>query len=315
MGEFEQYQAAVQNYDSEMYLGRLCWYSISELSHIDHSQFCGLLVNNGLSSHLPPVPRPSDVFKRACTAAQRRKMPSNQPNVLVNYLIREVGKDSDNIWRRLVSERVDTEGHKLDYTEIAEIHFYRPTSKIDVQWLDFGVGQNEATAQAVIQQLLESFKEWNNSLTPYAIRELVRRILTGMSATAVRPSGGVYFVRETHSREVAAMEAVIGALPGGSSFHSLPLVDDGKQRTMLKAAFEDESIGQVDTLLGEIGQILKSGQRITADRFSQFKAEHDSLLRKVADYSDLLDEAMEATASRLEIMNTALFELLGSVKT
>ncbi len=314
MDTYSDYEAAVKQYDPEVFLGRLAWYSISESSHIDHGKFCGVLVDNGLSSHLPPVPRSSDVFKRACTAAQRKKVPTAHPKVFINYLVREVGKDSDNVWRRLVAEQVDTEGHKLGYTELVELHFYRPTSKITVTVLPEAGGALDDTARAVVETIEKLFVEWDNSLTPYSIRELIRKILTGMNATVVRPSGGVYFVRQMYAEQIEAMERAIATLPGGSSLHSLPLVDDSKQRAMLRQAFEDESIGAIDGLLGEISVILKSGTKITSDRFAQFKSEYDGLKKKVVDYSDLLDVALAETGSRLEIMNDALFQLLGRVK-
>lgn len=313
---FDEYKQIMRRYDSDLWLGFLAWYSISEESYIDHGKLCHLLVSNGLSTHLPPVPRPSDVFKRCCTAAQRKKVPTAQPMVFENYLIREVGKDLDNIWRRIVREQVDTEGHTLGYEELVELHFHRPTTGLNINFLTNDPAQNtNPTVVGIINEISHSMAKLNNAATPYAIRSVVRKTLMGMNATEVRASGGVYFVRATYANEVAAMEKVITALPGGSTFHSIPLIDDGKQRQMLRHAFEEESIGAIDGLLGEISDILKQGTKITSDKFADFKSQYDGLKRKVVDYSDLLDEALEATASRLEIMENALFTLLGQVRT
>lgn len=308
---WESLQASLKQYDSDMFLGRLCWYNVTEQSYVDHAEFCKALVSHGLDTILPPAPRPSDVFKRACTASQRKKVPTAEPGVFCNYNIIEVGKDVDNIWRHIVREKVDTEGHMLSYEDVYELHFYRPT--ITVKCKPMGNG-NDAIADDVADAVRNTFKHLDNLLTPMAVRMFLRKTLQGLHATTVRPSGGVYFIREDHAQRIAALEDAIGNLPGGSSFHSLPLIDDTKQRVMLKRAFEDESIGEVDSLLGEIAKIIKEKKQITSDRFAEFKVEYDRLRTKVADYSDLLDEAMEATASRLEIMNDVLFDLMGHIK-
>lgn len=312
MTTFDEYRQKTSDLSPDLFLGRLTWYTLAESSHVDHADFCKILIEEGIET-LPGQPRPSDVFKRACTASNRKRVPTGDPNVFLNFLIRDVGKDSDNIWRRLVEERVDNEGHKLAYTEVYSLHFTRSTQQIDVEILDANVAGPEAAQ--IIDNVRSVFNAMNNMLTPYAIRELTRKILQTLNATVVRPSGGVYFIREEHCEMVEALERVINSLPGGSSMHSLPLLDDDKQRAMLKRAFEDESIGEIDRLLGEMGEILRNKEvSITSDRFADFKVQHDFLLAKVRDYSDLLNEAMDETGSRLEIMNDVLFELLGRVK-
>lgn len=310
MSDFSEAVERLSNYDPSTFLGRLCWYVVTEDSYVDHAEFCRSLISNNLNDHLPPAPRASDVFKRSCTAAQVKRVPTAQPTVFVNYLIREVGKDPDNIWRRLVAETVDTEGRTLGYEEVAELHFFRPTQKITIKPM---VATLDPAADAVIAEVENQFLAWNNTLTPYAVRELIRKILRGFNATVLRD--GVYFVREVHAEKVDALEAIVAILPGGSNFHSLPLLDDRKQRLMLKQAFEDESIGEVDRLLGEMRTVMtQPTAKITSDRFADFKLQYDALRSKVADYSDLLDEAMENTASRLEILNQAIFEIMGRIK-
>ncbi len=308
---YAAYAAQLKAFDEELFLGQLCWYSIPEDVRVDHGAMCRALLEAGLNGCLPPSVRSVDVFKRACTAAQRKNVPGDDPAVRFNYLIREVGKDLDNVWRRLVEERVDTEGRTLGYTEIYELRFERNPQIVSHRPL---VSVPDAAATAIVNEVQRNFAAWNNVLTPHAIREVVRRHLTQMNSTVVRPSGGVYFVRESHARSLQALEQVINDICGPSSFHTLPLVDNSKQRALLKQAFEAESIDEIDRLLGEVRQITLKGSTITADRFAEFKLQTDHLRKKVLDYSDLLDTALENTATRLEIMDEALFELVGRVK-
>lgn len=326
MSEFSEYTERISSYKDEMFLGRLCYYAITESSHVDHGEFCRALISNGLDRNLPPVPRAVDVFKRACTASQRRRVATSDPNVLINYLVREVGKDSTNVWRRLVAETVDTQGHTLGYEELIEFHFSRDPNgalarvhgHIEVRPLieDLAPGVQPVKypdAPSIAQTVVDSYRDQNNMLTPYAVREFVRKTLRSLNATAIRD--GVYFVKEQHAAEIAAFEEIINGLPGGSMMHSLPLIDDRKQRAMLRKAFEDESVGEIDRLLGEIHEIMaKSSTKITSDRFADFKVQYDGLKAKAAEYAELLETSLDETGSRLDVMNQALFSLMGRIK-
>jgi uncharacterized protein YukE len=321
MSEFSDYVDRATSYENEMFLGRLTYYAITEASHVDHGEFCRALINNGLDRNLPPVPRAVDVFKRSCTAAQRRRVPTDDPNIFVNYNIREVGKDSMNVWRTLVAETVDTAGHTLGYEELFELHFSRDPNgaaarvngTIAVKPLIEDHEVRYPDAQIIVQTVVDSYQNQNNMLTPYAIREFVRKSLRSLHSTAIRD--GMYFVKEAHAAEIAAFETIINDLPGGSMMHSLPLIDDRKQRAMLRKAFEDESVGEIDRMLGEIRDIMSKGsQKITSDRFADFKVQYDSLKEKAAEYADLLETSLDETGSRLEVMNQALFSLMGRIK-
>ena len=266
-----------------------------------------------LSAHgfdtIPTPPRAADVFKRACTAAQRNRIPTGDANRFINLLCRRVGHDGDNIWRRLVAEEVDNDGHTLSYQEVYEFRFHRPTSQIITTVLA------TPTAEAVqAARQVETYFDANaRTLTAYTIREWVRGTLRGLSATVLRD--GVYFVRQEHAERLQALDEVVNGLDGDSLFHSLPLVDDRRQREMLRAAFEDESVGEIDRLIGEIREIcIDDDRQITSDRFVDFKMQFDRIRERVLEYSELLDVAMEQTGSRLEIMELQMTELLYRVR-
>lgn len=314
--EFSEAVDRLANYDPALFLGRVAYYQITEQSYVEHGAFCQALLSVGLDQLLPPVPRQRDIFKRACTAAQVKRVPTTQPNEFVNFMLREVGKDPDNVWRRVVAETVDSAGRTLTYVETADVHFYQPSGSITITVLNGHTGLDPVIVtgtKSVTDTVQALYTGWQNTLTPFSVRELIRKIIRGLNATVLRD--GLYFVREQHAPKIEAIETVVNATPGGSLFHSFPMVDDGKQRAALKAAFELESVGEIDRLLGEIREIMVDGdKRITSDRFADFKMQYDSLRRKVADYSDLLDTALVETGSRLEIMDGMLFELMGRVK-
>lgn len=279
-------------------LGSVAWYAISESGGIDHATFVDLAQTNGITDAVPSPPRSSDIFKRACTSVQRTRIPTSDPDRFVNLLSRRVGHDADNIWRALVEEVVDTQGHTLEYTEIYRLHYIRSTEEIISTELTFPSLEARNAALGVQQY----FDAWANKLTAYTVREWVRGRLRALSATVLRD--GVYFVKVDHAERLRALENLVNGLPG-SLFHSLPLIDDSRQRDMLKSAFEAESIYEVDRLLVEVREMMEADRPITRNRAIDFKLQADRIRERVAEYADLLDTAMDSTAARLDVLQMA----------
>lgn len=306
----------------ELLLGKLCWYSVPESATTSYYNFVALLLANGINDVSPPQPRGIDVFKRACTAAEHKvkeigatfdpAAPELVEYTNVRYMIRPSGHDSDYVWRTIVREQLDAGEHVLAYQNLGKIKYVRSDGTILLEGLS---PTHTDKVKDIVAGVRRYYNENIDLLTAYGIREFTRRNLEGnLHAICVRPSGGIYFVQRDHFESLAAIETVVNSVPD-ATFHSLPLIDDSKQREMLRLAFEEESVGEVDRLLGDMAEILKDeDKKVTEKRFLAFKEEYDQLRTKVADYSDLLDTAMVSTASRLEIMQDSLMTLLGRVK-
>lgn len=308
----------VKSYDPDLFLGRLVWYTVTEDVNVDHGEFCKLMLSEyegtGVKPRLPNAPRQRDVFKRACSHAEEKKVPTDQAGIYLNYMVRPAGTDADNVYRNVVREQVDSSGHKLDYTEFIRVNYNAVADQVSFdERVPFGT--DTTMLESIKQSIRSYFNQWSHRLTAYTVRELVRRNLErNMYAIRVRPSGGIYFVSEEYSEQLDALERVINSLENGTTLHTLPLLDDGKQREMLRAAFEDESVGECDKLIGEMTEILKSDKKITKDRFVQFKVEYDAMRKKVVDYSDLLDEKLDHTSTSLAIVKKTMTKLMGNIK-
>lgn len=306
------------DYGSDMFLGRLVWYTVTAELDATHKEFHALAMQNFFDLDkqpiLPGYPKTSDVFKRACTEAQRRNVPTAEPGIKNNYLTRSTGHDPKKIWRTIVRETVDSEGHTLSYVELITITFDRATENIEFQQTA-GVDETDPVATEIADAIVGYVKVEGDKITAYAVREFARQYLERvLLATKVRPSGGVYFVNEANAVAVEALDKTLNGLGLGASFHYMPVLDDSKQREMLRVAFESESVGEIDRLIGEMAELMAAKQKISSNRFAGFADEYKVLRRRIAEYSDLLDEKMEATANRLEIMDTVLMELMTWVK-
>lgn len=314
---FNEHVDKMLNYDNELFLGRLCWYTVTEDVRVNYKDFYELILkafaNMDIKPKLPTPPRGVDVFRRACTGAEIKNYSDDTSGdgVRYNYMIRPAGSDADRVYRVIVRETVDNNGHELGYDELIKVVYNRASESIDFR--------PEAIDDPVVSEIqgaiIAYFYDWRDTLTAYACRELVRKLIeNNLNGIRVRPSGGVYFVHERYAPVIDALDPAINMLSPDSAFHFLPLLDDGKQREMLRAAFEDESVGQIDTLIGEMGDILKGDKQISMERFASYKASYDELRGRLVDYSDLLDEKLELSATRLEIMQQVVYELIGKVK-
>ena len=318
-----------KKYDPTMFIGRLSWYSIPESIKITHDDFSKRVDEafKDIDLKLGGVGRPRavDVFKRGCTNAQLQKyIPTDAEKVALlstwltditdinhlNFLIRPAGSDESHVWRVLVRETVDTEGHEIGFDEVAKIQYNRTTS-------DITITKNDAVdsidvEDGVLGAIREYFIRETTIITPYAVREWIRKGLEGrLHATKVRPSGGIYYTLEDYSRSLGALKEVVNGV--GGSFHTLPLIDDSDQRKMVRAAFEDESVSAMAEMMDEIREILKSGKTITSDRFADFKVRFDTQRVKIVEYSDVLDEAMDTSTSYLELAEAQIRVLADKV--
>lgn len=307
----------------DMFLGRILWFCVPETFEIEHSKFCKTILDSGVAGMdddvvLPKVPRSVDIFKRACKAAERTRVLQADGEGRYNFLIRDAGKNAEKVFKELVVEQLDGDEHVLSYTTVGKFTYIRSNEKVNLDWTRVeGPGSDDINpvVEEIVQEIHTYYQEKKNTLIGYPAREFIRRTIEkNYQGILARPSGGVYFVTNEYDSNIVAMENVVNSLGGGCTMFTFPVVNDGKMREMIRIAFEEESCDEADKLLGKMAEIIASGQKISIDKYTEFKSQYDFLRQKVVTYSDVLDRAMEETASRLELMSDALFEIVDNVK-
>jgi len=307
-----------QQIDSNVSLGRLMWYSVSDDTMVDHKYVVKELTLAGLGSTIPALPRDHNVFRRVTTDAQRKTNAAN--SIVENWMVRDVaGRNEDIITRRIVMEERDGKNRKLSYQQISDVEFDRTTGAIRFRWLQQEDGtwfdtNSAPTAHAMMSDITSEFHRWRGNLNHYAIREWIRTTILEMGATAARASGGVYFLPEDRADKVEALELFVSGLPGGSECHSLPLVDNEKQRKMVRKAIEADTNDAIDHLLSDIREIKQQG-RLTPNRFASLIGEAKRLANRTKDYAGLLEQELKEMDSRLEILRRQTFSLSGLQRT
>lgn len=293
-------------------LGMLAWYSVPESSEISHKDYLFLIEKNNAPIKTPELPRAADVFRRACNNAKMLKVPANVPGEFFNYTMRDSGYDDGFVFRTAVEERVDSKNHELGFRVIGQATFSRESIKTHYQIDDSIDPSDPAIAQFQKMQLtIDSYVDSKAETVPaIAVRESARRALEiTLTGTRVRPGGGVYFISPEKLDKLESIDIVINSVPD-ASFHVLPLVDDKRQREMLKSSFEDESIEETKKLIDEITEILKSGSDISAKKFSQLHSRFSTQKDKLAEYKALLSDALETSSTALDVCNAQILQLI-----
>ena len=146
--------AVLDNYERQTegldLLGRIVWWSVRDLS-ISWDLLGERAARVGLEEYMPHKPADSNVFRRVCSAAQTRLDP-DVDGTYINVMIRNVSNQLDEVVRRIVCEKVDAEGKKLDYTETWDLIYSKEWGKCTSHPIDTSIEEANTIAHNVIAQ-------------------------------------------------------------------------------------------------------------------------------------------------------------------
>ena len=306
---YHQYSQSVsQGALKDAILGELCWYSIPE-DTVDHDTVAQLCKTHGIEQYAPAPPRPPDVFRRACKSAGRR-IGRKEDSQRYTYEFKSIDHSDREIFVKLVRETVDAATNQgIDWSRMANVTFQRDTQQIDVVELP----DLDDEGRDAIRELKTTFANENGRVNSAHLRRMIQDVLHDCLATAVRPSGGIYFVTQAYAEKLNKLSKVINAIPTGTSMHTLPLLDTQDQRRMLEAAVESELADEMDAHLSKIVETLKTGKPINADTFTRLTASLHRSGRKSNEYATLLSKQLAAYGDRKKIASDVVAQLANLV--
>lgn len=286
------------------YLGRIVFVTVSD-SSVHHTTLAAQLKATGLERFTPRPPCDADVFRRVFQNGQRRQHDTDDPNVTIKLLVRPVQTGGGKVYKQIVVEQVDAEGHHLGYTPAVEVAFDpEHPGNLVVSLLDMDA---DSRAMRLASELSAQYREEVGSVNGQAVRDVIKRSLE--SALAISIKGGVHFVMEANADLVDAVERFASHLPG-CDVHSLPLIDTGKQRDMVKRAYEDETVGELDRLTAELRELAGKDTAPSARVVATLTARRVRLVEKLGGYSDLLEENLSLTEHKLKILEARMGQLV-----
>lgn len=306
----DNYTDAITNLPEEAFLGSLLWFSISN-ADVNLEDARAKLAGAGLSTTtMRKILRPVDAFKKATREFGHKFKPLD--GVRSEIMVRPVGEDGEQAHRHLILERAVIQSGKkrrVFYEKVGEIVFTRGTKK-DGEYSDYGVESRRTTMNLASPLttdedlwLTEKLEEFEGRFThllhhmdSHAVRSFVREYIDELSGTCVKESGGLYFVGQENAEEIEKLGKWVRSI--GSEFHSLPLLNLVDQRQMILEAFEDETIREVERLMGEVNKILADPSRTIEEKtFDAYGLRAAELTGRINEYNGMLG----ARADRAEI--------------
>lgn len=298
---FAEHKQHLESLDRGSFLGSIVWWGVSS-TRIQQATVKARLEEVGLKDILCRAPADVDVFRRAFTNGVRRTY-KLEGGIIENLLVRQVKATSERIVKRIVREVVDSNGEKLAYDELIDIRFSKNhPERVEIDELVY-----HQNALKLAQDLRSEYLSERGCLDAEGVRNIIRRVLTVCKATSVRESGGVFFVMESYASELAALEQLVSHIPG-ALVHSLPLIDDRKQKDMIRDAFKSEAAEELDRILTEIDETLEKGD-VSERKFLFYQERVTALKTKAAEYAELLEDEVGMGELRVALLNDRIGKL------
>lgn len=293
------------------FIGLLAWFHVSERAEVKQPDLAKLVEETGAPLKVPKLAKPANLFRRACNDSQRNKIPTGKPGTFYNFMIRDLGYDDICVRRQLVAEQLDAKQRELGYDILTKITFNKITEELTFE--DNEEERDDATLK-VVDEIRDEISNFLSDkayvISPVVMRSIIRNAFeSSLFGTSVRPGGGVYFVRMPFSEQLEAVDHVCEALDG-TSVSMLPLVDDAKQRMMVKEAFKGEVSETSSHLVTRMKEMLNSDDPVTAKEYNSVLQEYTEAKKRLDLYGDILSSEKSYVESSLEIVNFQLQSLL-----
>lgn len=322
------YTDALGGLSPDLFLGSLIFFSISaadvNLANARRDLTAMGLDTTGLRKNLRPV----DAYKKSSNEFKKR-FPKDSRGIASELLVRSVGEDGAQAYRHLVLERTmmqDGKKRRLFYDKVGELTFNRG-AKTNGEYVGHSVEARRMTNHISspltpdedqwLSEKLVTFEDRYNHLLNYldshAVRTFVREYIYDLSGICVKGSGGLYFVAQTHADTITKLGEWVRSV--GSEFHHLPLLDLVDQRDMILQAFEEETIEEVERLMGEVGKILSDPDRqIEEKTFDAYALRAAEMAQKIGEYNQMLGSRAERAQIEVQLYSQQVLSLTARIK-
>lgn len=284
-------------------LGYLAWYTIHNNLRVSRQDLEDRFGECGIGTMFLPNPiQPADAFRRATSRVERTNLPvPGHKGLRVNLLVREVSSDADRVVRHLVRELVDSNNVRLAYETVGQFILYRTGGHM--YSFDLGGSAAEEEVRPVLEQAEALYKDLRVNYEGEHLRRSVQLMLSDMRVTAVRPSGGVYFVPASQKEKLDRLGALMKVLD--QEWFILPVVDAEDARDMVRRKFAEQINGAVKSMTEALG-----AEKITETQVSSLINQAMRLIDDVGEYERVLDQNLQDLRSRVEIVKLQVVSLL-----
>lgn len=300
-------QTANGNITDDMILGFIALVSIPN-APISTAKLRRAWLMHGQDEKLVPKDRrAADVFAQACRSVESRRTHSERTTEI--KVDRVLQSEEESVYQ--ITQMLRDKDQKLiEHPKAMRLTYSARDGKIKDEPLD------DRKLYKELQQLADEIREHfdkNGSKVPGAkVRNAIRETLMAEHATRVQ-NKGVYFVPKLARRTLDDLQGVLNDVygeAGHAELVALPLASDKPEKEMVKRHFEDSVTEDIDALLAEISQRLKSETALRADRQANLIADRKRLNDGIDRYRDMLDDRMLLLGEKMTLLDDGLEQLL-----
>ncbi|OPY64055.1 MAG: hypothetical protein A4E56_00109 [Pelotomaculum sp. PtaU1.Bin065] len=297
------------------FIGFLLWFSVADC-RITREQLEEVFSETGIDSkRLPKEISPRDAFRRATSAAEKKRIPLDlKEERFLNCMIREIRADSKQINRQLVREIVDGKNVRLEYTPVADL-IHQENGIHLIPKVDLLHDERD-----VIDEIKDTYEIEKNCYNGRTMRDIINALLWECHPVAVRTSGGVYFVPARYEETTKSIKRFAKRLNDyRSTDHkttcwTMPLVDAEEQRSMIEESLEDQVASESKAVIDEMAKLTKGERKITQKLANQYVERVKSLKKLYTEYEDMLNYKSVEAQANLDLAMQGAMGILSKVE-
>lgn len=290
------------NLDQSTLLGYMIFYYIPDIK-ISHADFEQIFDNNSMDKKcLPPKIYEHDAFRRATGKVKGTisvDLGGNYSDAKLN--IDEVVNDQNQVVRILGRKVIDSANAEVSYEPAGKFYFDKGNKSAS-----FSVNQTFASEydyNKLMEGTIDLFKEWTNYHSKDTVRNIVNKIVK--STQPVTIIKGAYFIPKNEYDIIKGLQGVIKDLAQFTSNETpgievIPLIDTVEQRNMISTKANTELMGDIDTLVTELSEMLiDTNKEIHKRTINRIACQFQELRSKKETYSTLLETKMGVVEQQL----------------
>lgn len=170
--------------------------------------------------------------------------------------------------------------------------------------------------KAFIEHVDEEYKDLTANLHETKVRGILRDYLVKeLNALPVRAGGGVYFVHNTHEKELRKLQQVVERMSAGCRLDQFPLLASNDAREMVNVALAAKIADAIRVLLEDVDEVVSLAesrrQRIAVQKFAEMRRRYLDVREFCEQYDDILGPRSNEVTEDLLIGKEAVDALKG----
>jgi len=308
---------------------------------VNHSDLEKALRATGFDRYLPDPPTPRVALRRALECWLREKQQaaqlvhrsrhasSNQAGEAAQdeesgrerrTLIRVINRaGSAHLVFALVAEDVDFSSLGLSYGTALRILLHKKTGEMICTTEAEGVIDAQRESHQVAAALQPYWDECRDLHVAHDLSQMMREIIDGMNATALRRAGGVYFVPVGGREPLMRFRQLITSLPQIPELEpfvcALGVPDAAETRRGLAKAVHASLLDEITSLHADLRRLSEGGERVREKTITQRLVTYRRLKEKTSIYRDLLGMRQDEVCAAIRSLEIEARNLLNTGMT